>query len=99
MTIQRLPAGTEEFLRARIRVQRDAIDPTTYTVQFALIGRNEMPEVLDWQAAAWEVGGPPYIAQSLYVGVAGSYRLWVEVTTPDEIVLRDAGLVEFYVEA
>lgn len=99
MHVLRLPAGTSEYLQSRVRVDKDATDPTTYTVAMALIDADAAPVSGDWAGASWATGGPPYYAQKLYAPAAGLYRLWVRVTTPNETVVRPAGLVEFYAAA
>lgn len=96
--IMRLPAGTNEFLQVRVREDRDASNPTTATVDFALIGKNATPVGGDWLAGSWVAGGPPYYAQKKYLGTAGLWRLWIRVTTGSETIIRPVGLVEYYTE-
>lgn len=97
--VLRLPAGTSEYLQARVRVDRDETDPTGFGVETAVVDKDVMPGGGDWTSASWAAGGPPFYVRRLHTGVAGTWRMWVRITTGTETVVRAVGLVEFYVES
>lgn len=92
-----LPAGTLERLTIPVSVAPVlGTAVTTYTVAYALIAPATVtPAAGDWVAATWASGGPPYIVLALVTKTAGAYRLWLRITTPDEVVLRRVAIVEF----
>ena len=99
--VLRLPFDTSEKLQARVIAGHpsDSVNVTAFPVAMALIARDLDPAPGDWQTAAWVAGGPPYYAERLFTPVVGTWGLWVRVITASETVVRQAGLVEFYVGA
>lgn len=90
-----LSALTDEDLRVRVRASDDEYDPTGDPVEGAFTAPSAEPVELDWSPATWEAGGPPYRALVRANQDAGTYRLWVRVTTANETVVRRVGLVDF----
>lgn len=88
-----LSALTDEDLRVRVRASGDEYDPTGNTVEAAFTAVSAEP--VSWTAATWEAGGPPYHALVRANQDAGTYRLWLRVTTATEAVVRRVCLVEF----
>lgn len=91
-----LSALTDEDLRVRVRASDDEYDPTGDTVEAAWTEPSATaPLAGDWTAATWESGGPPYIALVRANQDAGTYRLWLRVTTVNETVVRRVSLIDF----
>jgi hypothetical protein len=90
-----LPAGTNEKLGARVRLDGDRQDPRPYAASFALVDPDATPVSGDWVTATWESSGPPYRAYAQFTRSAGTYRLWLRLSGSGETVLRKVEIVEF----
>lgn len=88
--------GTLELVR--VTVSENSTDISGDDVQLAFVAPGFAPVELDWIDAAWEAGGPPWIA-TLIVGDGaaaldgaeldvGEYEVWVRVTDSPEIPVR-----------
>lgn len=89
-----LSALTDEDLRVRVRASDDEYDPTSDTVEAAFTSPSAVAPSA-WTAATWAAGGPPYYALVRANESAGTYRLWVRITTAAETVVRRVCLVDF----
>lgn len=90
-----LPQLTVEYLSVRIRVDDDAVDPTSYAAEAAWTAPETEPSVGDWFSVSWDTGGPPYDLLILADKPAGTYRLWIRVHAPGETPVRLVSLVDF----
>lgn len=79
-----------EYLEAGVTWDRG--DPTTSTVQMALLPVGHEPAVADWHTAAWDTDADGLTVAKLLVGpdggalapVPGRYRAWVSIDAPPE---------------
>lgn len=91
-----LPASTVERVTARVKVDAGATDPRGYLVDWALIDPDtQTPAPGDWQSAAWQVAGPPYVAEALVTGTVGTFRFWLRIHAGAELPVRAVGIIEF----
>ena len=100
-TIQTIPPESVEYIKVPVKITEEGriVDPRTFAVKMAVKPVGTRPSTGDFKTAEWEVGGPQIYYSRVRVGTGtlvgaltiGMYRVWVQVTTADEAVVRDAG--------
>lgn len=95
LTRLRLPAATVEKLQVPVTADRGATDPTTFTVEMAVVDDDVVPSGGQWVAATWNsLDGTPKIERTV-TGSAGTFAVWVRISGGGEVVVRKVGIVEF----
>ncbi len=108
-TPRRLAATTSQKEPARIYADAD---PTGNTIEFGVTtGPLSSTQPSTWVAGSWDtwtaatgsataltplIGSATATPPATIVVTAGTYRLWVRVTTAGEQVVLDLGLLEIY---
>lgn len=106
MAITKIPIITREYYRVPVSltVNGAVIDPTSLTVEWAIVLAGATPLTGDWIAGSWETltAGPTYLARVL-VGDATTnfpidqgimYDAWIRITDTPERPARLVGQIQ-----
>lgn len=91
MDVQTISSTSNEFLRAEVsaRIATGYENVTAGTASMAIVAAGVEPVTGDFQAAAWETGGPPYYMRRLSgLLTNGTYDVWSRVQLATEDVRK-----------
>src|SRR4051812_31365028 len=92
-----LRANSTEYIRFLVEAEESGVvvNPTTEDVEFAFIDSSTAtPAALDWDDGEWETANSRSFARYLYgPTTVGKFWIWIRITTADETVIRQPGIV------
>lgn len=97
MAVQ-IECASDEYVRTRVKAIENGneINPTVFPVESVVLPVGDVPVEADWDAASWEIGGPPYWALTLIDASAlgdGTFQGWIRIDAGAEMVVKKGCLI------